>query len=438
MKAIPRPTWMGAARLVPRSSLARHFGWMFAGQGMGYLLRAVYFVLIARLLGVLQYGVIVGAIALVNMVVNYGRLGSSIVFLRHVSADRSQFAVYWGNILLVTLSMSTLLIVALHFAAGHLIAPASAVVIVPTAIASCLFEQLTVGAGQVFQTFEKMGITATLNLLTSLARTLTAAGMLLVLHHATAGQWVIASMVVSGIAAIAAVVMVTIDFGWPKIEPRLFLKRGAEGAEYALSASTGCAYNDLDKAMLSHFGMSAANGIYTMAYRAIDLATMPASSMEAAAEPRMFQLGATSLQQAANFGRRVLNRSVLISAVVAVGMFVLAPLIPLLVGRGFAESVSALRWLCLIPVFRSIHGATGTVLTGAGLQRYRSVTQIIAAAGNFGLNLWLIPAHGWLGAAWASLITDGGLGVMNSLVLSFLCRSAARVNLGEPALKHIS
>ena len=119
-------------------------------------------------------------------------------------------------------------------------------------------------------------------------------------------------------------------------------------------------------------------------------------------------------------------------------MFVLAPLIPLLVGRGFAESVSALRWLCLIPVFRSIHGATGSVLTGAGLQRYRSVTQIIAAVGNFGLNLWLIPSHGWLGAAWASLVTDGGLGVMNSIVLSFLCRSTVPVNLGEPAMKHIN
>ena len=39
---------------------------MFAGQGMSYLLRAVYFVLIARLLGVLQYGVVVGAVALVE------------------------------------------------------------------------------------------------------------------------------------------------------------------------------------------------------------------------------------------------------------------------------------------------------------------------------------------------------------------------------------
>ena len=93
------------------------FGWMFVGQGMGYVLRGVYFVLIARLLGVLQYGVVVGAIALVNMLTNYSRLGSSVVFIRHVSADRTQFAVYWGNILLVTLGMSSFLIVVLHFSA---------------------------------------------------------------------------------------------------------------------------------------------------------------------------------------------------------------------------------------------------------------------------------------------------------------------------------
>jgi O-antigen/teichoic acid export membrane protein len=211
----------------------------------------------------------------------------------------------------------------------------------------------------------------------------------------------------------------------------LFLKRGAEGAEYALSASTGSAYNDLDKTMLSHYGMSAANGIYTMAYRVIDLATMPASSIELAAAPRLFQLGASSLKEAAIFGQRLLKRSILTSAAASVGMFVLAPLIPLFVGRGFTESVSALRWLCLIPVFRSIHGISGSVLTGAGLQRYRTVTQIVAAVGNFGLNLWLIPTHGWLGAAWASLATDGGLGVMSWVVLTVLVRSPAKVPMAQ-------
>ena len=217
------------------------------------------------------------------------------------------------------------------------------------------------------------------------------------MHRATALEWVIASAMVSAISTIAAVSMVTIEFGWPKIVPRLFLKRGVEGAEYAISASADSAYNDLDKTMLSHYGMSAANGIYTMAYRVIDLATMPISSIQLASEPRLFQLGATSLQAAAMFGRRLLKRGVLTSAVAAVAMFLLAPLIPLIVGKGFTESVSALRWLCLIPVFRSIHGITGGVLTGAGLQRYRTMAQIAAVIINFGLNLWLIPGTGGMG-----------------------------------------
>jgi O-antigen/teichoic acid export membrane protein len=407
------------ARILPQGSFARHFGWMFLGQGMSYVLRAAYFILIARLLGVLQYGVVVGAIALVNMVINYSRLGSSVVFLRHVSADRTQFAVYWGNILLVTLGMSTFLTLVLHFAAVHLIAPASAALIIPTAITSCLCEQLTSATGQVFQTFERMHITATLNLLINLARALTAGAMLLVMHRATAFEWVIASAIVTAISTIAAVSTVTIEFGWPRFVPRLFLKRGVEGAEYAISASADSAYNDLDKTMLSHYGMSAANGIYTMAYRVIDLATMPISSIQLASEPRLFQLGATSLHAAAVFGRRLLKRGLLTSAIAAVGMFLLAPLIPPIVGKGFTESVSALRWLCLIPVFRSIHGITGGVLTGAGLQRYRTMAQIAAVIINFGLNLWLIPRHGWHGAAWASLATDGLLGVINWCVLEW-------------------
>ena len=425
-------------KLFPRSSLLRHTGWMFAGQGAGYVLRAAYFILIARLLGVLQYGVIVGAVALVNMVVNYGRLGSSVVFLRHVSADRTRFAVYWGHILLMTLTMSSLLIFVLHLTAGHLIAPASAAIIVPTAVASCLFEQLTIGAGQVFQTFEKMATTASLNLLTSLVRTLTAGIMLVVLHHATAAQWVLASMFVSAGAAAAAIVLVTVQFGWPQFEPRLFLKRGVEGVNYALSASAGSAYNDLDKTMLSHYAMNAANGIYTMAYRVIDLAAMPSTSLELAAAPRLFRLGAEGLGQTAALGRRLLKRSVLVSSIIAALLFLSAPLIPLIVGRGFAESTAALRWLCVIPILRSIHGMTGSVLTSAGLQRYRSLTQIVAAVGNFFLNLWLIPTHGWLGAAWASLATDGGLAVMSVAILALLRRSAMSLTLPKPAIEHLN
>jgi O-antigen/teichoic acid export membrane protein len=82
------------------------------------------------------------------------------------------------------------------------------------------------------------------------------------------------------------------------------------------------------------------------------------------------------------------------------------------VGHGFAEAVVALHWLCWLPPIRAIHRLMGGVLTSTGNQNLRTLAQFLAGGFNFLLNLWLIPAHGWLGAAWSSVATDGILAVM--------------------------
>jgi O-antigen/teichoic acid export membrane protein len=390
---------------------------MFLGQGLGYGLKIAYFIVIARLLGVLQYGIVVGAFALVNLVANYSRLGMGTVLLRYVSPSHSRFAEYWGNILIVTAAMGTFLILLLRVVAPHILSPASAGVVVLTAIASALCEQITITATQAFQAFQSMRIAAVLGQLSPMCRTIAAVGMLIVMHHATASQWVVALAISSAIAAIIAASVATMWLGWPHFKPYLILERAREGVQYAFADSTTTVYNDLDKTMLSHYGMNVANGIYGLAYRIIEMGSVPFASIQLAAEPRLFQLAAGGVDEPIRLGRRLLKHSVLASTVAALSMFACAPLIPLLTGRGFDETVSALRWLCVIPIFRSVHGVTGSVLTSLGLQRYRTMTQIAAAVLNFGLNLWLIPRYGWHGAAWASLLTDGTLGVANWSVL---------------------
>jgi O-antigen/teichoic acid export membrane protein len=406
-------------RFLPKSSLAQNAGWLLLGQGLGYGLRLVYFVVIARLLGVLQYGIVVGAFALVNLVAEHSRLGTGTVLLRYVSPEAKKFGAYWGNTLAATLIMSGVLITALRLAAPHLIDPASAAVIVLTAVGSCLFEQITISATQAFQAFQEMRLAAIFNQMTAMFRTFAAVGMLVVLHHATARQWVLASAFASAVVTVLAVITVTVRLGWPQFTPHLLWRHAGEGTEYAFASSTTSAYNDLDKTMLSHFGMSAANGIYGMAYRIIEMGTAPLASIQLAAQPRLFQLAASGQNEPIILGRRLLRHGLLASSATALCMFVFAPMIPLLAGRGFTEGVSALRWLCLIPVFRSVHAITGSVLTSIGLQRYRTLTQITVVALNFGLNLWLIPLHGWRGAAWASLATDGTLGILNWGVLEW-------------------
>jgi O-antigen/teichoic acid export membrane protein len=165
--------------------------------------------------------------------------------------------------------------------------------------------------------------------------------------------------------------------------------------------------------MLSHYGMNHDNGIYTMAYRIVDIATIPIFSIRDAAMPRLFKLGRDGVAASAELSNRLMPRALALGVLGSAGMFIAAPLVPQVVGAGFTEGVAALRWLCLIPVFRSIHQMTGCALTGAGLQRYRTASQLTAATLNFSLNLWLIPRWGWHGAAWSSLCTDAALAAMN-------------------------
>jgi O-antigen/teichoic acid export membrane protein len=395
------------------SPMARNAGWLFAGQGLGLLLQAAYFVILARLLGPVQYGIYAGAFAFTNLVAQYSALGTGTVFLRYVSSDRSSFAVYWGNILVVTSVVGGALVVALDLLGPRLLNPASAALVLLAAIGQCVCAQLIIESGRVFQTFEQMRPTAVLNLLTNLLRTVAAAAMLVAMHQSTAWQWALVSMLVSALAAVATVVTITIRFGRPRFEPKLFVKRGAEGFGFAVAMSTSSLYNDLDKTMLSHYGMNHANGIYSMAYRIVDVATIPIFSIRDAAMPRFFKLGRDGIASSADLSNRLLRRTLSLGALASVCMFLAAPLIPFVVGSGFIEGVAALRWLCLIPLFRSIHQMTGSALTGAGLQNYRTGTQLTAAALNFSLNLWMIPKWGWHGAAWSSLLTDGALAAMN-------------------------
>jgi O-antigen/teichoic acid export membrane protein/subtilisin family serine protease len=454
-----RRAWRGANRLrkyrvaLFESTLARNSCWMFMGQASSLIAQAGYFIVIARLLGTSEYGIFVGAAACIGIISQYGSFGSGLLFLRYVSPDHTLFRRYWGNILLSSFLFGSLLVLILAVASPWLLHNIDVRLIVFLAIGDCICGQLSTATSQVFQAFEKMRYTAVLTLIASCSRLLLAVGLLVTLHKAGALQWAVASLVVSVATVGVAIAIVTRHFGFPQFFPRLFVQRAREGLIFAVSGSTTSIYNDMDKAMLAHFGMNAANGVYTMAYRLVDISTMPIRSVHAAAFPRFFRHGANrgGVLATEPFAKKLLRKTSLLGVGVAVALFLIAPAIPHILGTGFAPSILALRWLCLIPLFRSFHLSAGDALAGAGRQPVRLTFQIVAAALNISLNLCLIPRFSWLGAAWASLATDALLGVMLWSVLGWLkykalgssdgvlktfCGSVARV-FGHTASKQV-
>jgi O-antigen/teichoic acid export membrane protein len=394
---------------------------MFGGQSVSLGMQAAYFVLLARMLGPLQYGIYAGAVALVTIVSQYSTFGSGFLFLRYVSHDHRKFAEYWGNVLTSTALIGGVLILSVRAFGPALAGAQTAPLLIFVGVGDCWCGQLATCCGQIFQTFEKLRLTALLGSVTNMLRLTLICGLYLCLHHITARTWAIAQMSVSILAAVISVGTVLRLYGPPRWQAGLFRVHMAEAASFAVSGSTTCIYNDIDKTMLTHYGMNAANGVYSMAYRIVDMATIPVRAIHSAAFPRFFLRGVEGMCAARDLAKYILKRTIVLSFAAAVGIFVLAPVVPMLVGHGYTEAVSALRWLCLIPLFRCFHLSAGDALTGAGFQNYRLGAQFLVAAANFTLNLWLIPLYGWHGAAWTSLFADGLLGVANWSIVSRLC-----------------
>jgi len=411
-------------RSIRSSTLAHNAGWMLVGYGFNLLIQGAYFILLARLLGATEYGVFAGALALVSLATPYSSVGSGLVFMRHVSSNAENFPIYWGNVLLATLSAGILTTGLLALAAPHLLNSESASIVLAVALGECIFRQLVTCIGQMFQTFEQLRMTAAVASLSSFLRLVAVVSLTLMLHHASASQWALISLLACVLAALGGSAIVIARHGRPRFQPRLLLTRLGEGLNFSVAASSQSAYNDIDKAMLSHYGMNVANGIYTLAYRIVDLATVPVTALDAAALPHYFRKRQEGLAAARSLSVRLAWRAALVGALTSGCMFAAAPLIPYVVGKEFGESVVAFRWLCAIPVCRGLHQLTGSAITGLGFQRYRTIVQVAAAAFNFGLSLWLIPRYGWMGAAWASLATEGSLVVASFTILGSLQRTA--------------
>jgi O-antigen/teichoic acid export membrane protein len=419
---ILRAEWRNARQ----SSFGRNAGWMFLGQGLSIICQGAYIILLGRLLGITEYGTYVGAVAMVSIVSQYSPLGSHSVFLRYVSPEPEKFAQYWGNVVVTTITLGSLFVVLLTWIGPHLAHSYRWSLLLCVALGDCLCTQLTTAAGRVFQAFEKMRITAGLNALVNLLRMLLAGVMLWRFQHGTAKQWAVAALIVSFVAAVIAVGLVTRLYGKPVFSVPLLRSRTGEGFVFALSYSTTGVYNDIDKVMLGHYGMNAANGIYTMAYRAVDVCTTPITAIQGAAFPRFFRKGFDGVRATEDYASRIVKRTAPLALISALVMVLAAPILPHLVGKGFGESIIALRWLCLLPFLRSFQLSAGDALTASGYQNLRLGSQVVAAAFNFGINLYLIPLYSWRGAAWSSLATDGLLAALNWAVLLRLTNKSIR------------
>jgi O-antigen/teichoic acid export membrane protein len=390
-----------------KSLLAQNTLWMVLGQGLRLCVSVLYFTVIARALGTHSYGAFVAVVSLVGIAFPFGALGSGILLIKNVSRDKSLFKMYWGRALLTTTAVSTVLffgIVALAYFTLPAEIPLRLILLVS---ASDLFGMSLIWISfQAFQAFERLNWTAFILVLISVIR-LIGALMLIQNHpHPTALQWGYIYFSSTLLVIVVALLLVTIKLGLPHFAWPSSRAEIREGFYFSAGQCAQTVYNDIDKTMLASLSTLDATGIYGAAYRILEATVVPITSLRQAAYPSFFRTGAHGIGGCLPYAKIQALRALICGAVIAVGLLLCANVVPHVLGQEYTRSIEALRWLAILPIFRAVHYFYSDALSATGHQGLRTAIQVAVAVFNILVNLWLIPAYSWRGAAWSSIASD--------------------------------
>jgi O-antigen/teichoic acid export membrane protein len=283
-------------------------------------------------------------------------------------------------------------------------------------------QNIIIVAGQAFQSFEKLGWTALLNVLLSGSR-LIAALLLYALDRSPSPlQWGYCYCCSTAVVAATACLLVSRRLGVPTLNVPRSWREIRNGLYFSMSLSAQTVYNDIDKTMLAKLSTLTATGVYGAAYRIIDVSFAPVSALLYSAYPRFFQKGEAGIDSSLSYARHLLLRAVGYAAAISVAITLCSGLVPFLLGRQYADTAEALRWLAVLPILKSVHYFLSDAISGAGYQNIRCGVQIGVALFNVLINLWLIPRYSWRGAAWSSVASDGLLAASIAIAAMLLTR----------------
>lgn len=191
-----------------------------------------------------------------------------------------------------------------------------------------------------------------------------------------------------------------------RLEIPLFRLWVRAGIPLAITYVLTTVYFKVDVPILQHNRSYAEVGWYTFAYRPFEaLLFIPATLRTV-----MFPVLAIYYRNAPNrvlaSAEKFFKGLAVIGWPITVGLYLLAPEFIDLISSEFPQSGAALRILALAIVFMFVDNTFAAVLNAIDRQKLFAYVALSGLVVNLCLNLVLIPKYGYLGASWATVVTE--------------------------------
>lgn len=396
-----------------------------AALGARLVIQSFSFFLVARTLGPQGFGAFAGAAATIALLLPFATWGAGAILIQQAVRNPAALNAFWGGAIVLNLLVGTVLCLLL-VAAEPLVFPdrSNLALIVPIAAAELVVLRMADLAASAAQAAGRLDLAGRIILAGSGMRLFAAVAFAALPLPKTPEAWAAAYLLLAFPPALYSTQLVARVLGRPQYELRplvphlksgLFLSGAAAGQQTMLEA---------DKAMLAHMAPLHVLGPYAAATKLVEALYVPIRSILYTAYARFFAAGSEALAPAAAAARRLVPLVVGYGLATVLGVWLCGPLLPWLLGDGFAMTANVCSWLVVSMVLRAVAALGADAVTGAGLHAARGAMQFLAAALNVALNYLLIGPFGWRGAAAASIVSFAVLAFFTWGFIAYRSRQA--------------
>jgi len=389
------------------------------GMGIRVLMLAALFLLVSRTLGIEQYGQFSATLALVSFFYPFVGLGASMLLLRDIARSPEELRKFWGRALLITvISGAPLAVIATLVGKVVLPEEISLRLIFYLAVAELVLTPITQLVVTLYQALEKSALTAAFLAGTILFRLGAFLALMILLASPSAESW--------GLYYLASTLFFTLlvmgfarrDLGAPVYKMPDCRTVVREGLAYSVMQASGRLSTNVDKVMLSRLDSLATTGLYSAAYRIMEMLFLPLSALLWTSISRFFRSGTAGASATLRYGLKFLPIPLLYIIICLIGVYFWARYLPVLLGSEFAGIEAAVIFISPLMAALFIRNLLRLVVVGTQSTVSAAVIEVGGALTNIAANLVLIPTYSWKGAILATLISEFVMIALLSIVLT--------------------
>jgi O-antigen/teichoic acid export membrane protein len=390
------------------SRVGKNFLFLFVTNAASLLSSVLLYALLARYWGTTEFGKFSFVFAFVGLFVFLSDFGLNQLLVREVARDKDKVSAYVNNSLGLVVIASIVCWIAICLGINSLSETEETIWAVYLAGGYVVIGGYVLVFRGAFYAYEKMEY-ETITLFVEKLVVLLLSWILLVLGKklmAIALVFVVGRFVNLLFSILLYTKFVQVDWSVSfdrKIWRTLFTLTIPFGINILLTA----VYIQVDVVLLSIMTTDRDAGLYRAATALIIPLTVVATSLNNALFPVLSRLHDTAADSLHHTAEKSVKYLFILGLGIALGILALADKFILIVySQEYTGSISVLRVLALIVPLRFVNNSLAVTLTSVNKQRLRTLVIACAALVNVAANMILIPSLGYMGAGYATLVTE--------------------------------